>query len=190
MLTERIKAVHTESRGTYGAPRIHAELQAEGIRVGKKRVARLMCEADLRGISRRKKRATTIRSPARAPAPDLVKRDFTADRPNELWGADITFVPTAVGFLYRSVVVDAFSRRVVGWAMAIHLRKELVMSALEMALQQRSTEADLIHHSDQGSPYTSIAFGQRCREAGARRWARVATTMPSARASLQPLSAN
>jgi putative transposase len=168
MLTEKIRQVHARSRGTYGAPRIHAELQEDGIRVGKKRVARLLREAGLRGVSRRKKRTTTVRSPGIAPAPDLVKRDFTADRPNELWVADITYVPTARGFLYLSVVVDAFSRRVVGWAMANHLHKELVMSALEMALGQRSPEADLIHHSDQGSQYTAIAFGRRCKEADVR----------------------
>jgi len=168
MLTEKIKQVHAASRGTYGAPRIHAELRAEGIRIGKKRVARLMREASLRGISRRKKPATTIRSSAVAPAPDLVERDFTTSRPNELWVADITYVPTAAGFLYLSVVIDAFSRRVVGWAMANHLRKELVVGALEMALGQRSPESDLIHHSDRGSQYTSIAFGKRCKKASVR----------------------
>jgi putative transposase len=166
MLTEKIRQVYAASRGTYGAPRVHAELRADGIRIGKKRVARLMRDADLRGVSRRKRPATTIRSPGVASVPDLVERDFTAGCPNELWVADITYVSTAAGFLYLSVVIDAFSRRVVGWAMANHLRKELVVSALEMALQQRSPEADLIHHSDRGSQYTSIAFGQRCKQAG------------------------
>jgi putative transposase len=168
MLTEKIRQVHAASRGTYGAPRVHAELRAEAIRVGKKRVARLMREAGLRGVSRRKRPATTVRSPVGAPVPDLIERDFTTSRPNELWVADITYVPTAVGFLYVSVVIDAFSRRVVGWAMANHLRKELVVGALEMALGQRSPESDLIHHSDRGSQYTSIAFGKRCKKAGVR----------------------
>lgn len=168
MFTEKIRQVHAASRGTYGAPRVHAELRAEGIRIGKKRVARLMREAGLRGVSRRKRPATTVRSSDARLAPDLVKRDFTAGRPNELWVADITYVRAATGFLYLSVVIDAFSRRVVGWAMANHLRKGLVMSALEMALGQRSPESDLIHHSDRGSQYTSIAFGKRCKQAGVR----------------------
>ena len=168
MFTEKIRQVHAASRGTYGAPRIHAELRAEGIRIGKKRVARLMRNAGLRGVSRRKRPATTVRSPAGAPVPDLIERDFTTSRPNKLWVADITYVRVATGFLYLSVVIDAFSRRVVGWAMANHLRKELVVGALEMALGQRSPGSALIHHSDRGSQYTSIAFGKRCKKAGVR----------------------
>ena len=167
-LTEKIKQSHTRSRGTYGAPRVHAELRAEGTRVGKKRVARLMREAGLRGVSRRKRVATTVRSETASPAPDLVERDFSQAAPNELWVADITYVPTAEGFLYLAVVLDAFSRRVVGWAMTNHLRTDLVLAALRMALQQRTPETRVIHHSDQGSQYTSIAFGTRCEEAGVR----------------------
>jgi putative transposase len=165
VLTEKIKQVHVQSRGTYGSPRVHAELQEEGVRVGVNRVARLMREAGIRGVSRRKGHATTVRSPAAAPAPDLVQRDFTADGPDELWVADVTYVPTGAGFLYLAVVLDAFSRRIVGWAMANHLRKELVISALEMALEQRDPEG-VIHHSDRGCQYTSIAFGARCGEVG------------------------
>src|SRR5206468_10100276 len=101
------------------------------------------------------------------PAPDLVDRNFTALRPNQLWVADITFVPTASGFLYLTVVLDAWSRRVVGWSMANHLRTELVLDALEMAIGQRRPDG-VIHHSDQGSQYTSLAFGKRCKEAGVR----------------------
>ena len=167
MLTEKIRAIHARSRGTYGAPRIHAELQTQGIRVGKKRVARLMKAAGLRGVSRRKAPTTTRREPTACPAPDLVERDFTAGGPNELWVADITYVPTEAGFLYLAVVIDAFSRRVVGWAMEGHLRTELVLAALEMALSRRKAE-EVIHHSDRGSQYTSIAFGERCRKAGVR----------------------
>jgi putative transposase len=170
MLSERIRAIHTRSRGTYGAPRIHAELREEGIRVGRKRVARLMQAAGLQGVSRRKAPSTTRRSERARPAPDLVERDFTAAAPNRLWVADITYIPTLVGFLYLAVVLDAFSRRVVGWSMANHLRTQLVLAALEMALGQRKphSEAGVIHHSDQGCQYTSIAFGARCRVAGVR----------------------
>ncbi len=167
MLTEKIRQIHEKSRGTYGSPRVHAALQGEGIRVGEKRVARLMKAAGLRGASRRKRPSTTIRDDSRRPAPDLVDRDFTASEPDELWVADITYVPTDRGYLYLSVVLDAFSRRIVGWAMADHLRTELVLEALDMAGTQRNSE-ETIHHSDQGSQYTAIAFGQRCKDAGVR----------------------
>ena len=167
VLTEKIRTIHSRSRGTYGAPRVHAELRADGVHVARKRIARLMQEAGLRGVSRRRGPVTTVRSPEADPAPDLVRRDFTATAPNELWVADITYVPTRSGFLYLAVVLDAFSRKVVGWSMADHLRTELVLSALEMAVAQRRPE-DVIHHSDQGSQYTSFAFGQRCKRAGVR----------------------
>ena len=167
MLTQEIKKIHQKSKGTYGAPRIHAELVEQGWHVGRKRVARLMCAADLRGVSRRKAPRITQRKPDAHPAPDLVQRNFTASRPNELWVADITYIATWTGFLYLAVVVDAWSRRVVGWAMATHLRTELVLEALQMAIQQRRPQ-DVIHHSDHGGQYTSIAFGRRCREAGIR----------------------
>jgi putative transposase len=167
MLTEKIRAIHAYSDGTYGAPRIYAELQDQGIQVGYKRVARLMRALGLQGVSRRRWPATTRRDPEERPAPDLVERNFTAGGPDQVWVADITYVATAAGFLYLSVVLDVFSRRVVGWAMANHLRTELVLSALEMALEQRRPDG-VIHHSDQGCQYTSIAFGQRCREAGVR----------------------
>ena len=167
MLTEQIRSIHAWSRGTYGAPRVHAELKDRGMHVGHNRVARLMQAGGLRGVSRRKPPTTTRRSEQARPAADLVDRDFTADGPDALWVADITYVSTAAGFLYLSVVLDAFSRRIVGWSMASHLRTELVLAALEMALAQRRPQ-EVIHHSDQGSQYTSIAFGQRCREAGVR----------------------
>ena len=166
-LSDRIRAIHARSRGTYGVPRVHAELVADKIVVGSKRVARLMRRAGLQGVSRRKWTTTTVRDRDARPAPDLVKRTFTAAGPNRLWVADITYVPTWAGFLYLAVVLDAWSRRIVGWAMATHLRTELVLDALNMAVGQRRP-ADVIHHSDQGTQYTSIGFGLRCREAGVR----------------------
>jgi putative transposase len=163
ILADRIRWIYLRSRRTYGSPRVYEELRDEGVRVGRKRVARLMRDACLQGVSRRKTVRTTVRKPGARPAPDLVDRDFTADRPNQLWVADITYIRTWAGFLYLAVVVDAFSRRVVGWAMANHLRTELVLDALEMAIRQRKP-LGVIHHSDQGSQYTSLAFGKRCRE--------------------------
>ena len=167
MLLSRIRLIHQRSYGTYGAPRIHAELRESGIRAGRKRVARLMRMAAISGVSRRRAVRTTWRSKESRKAPDLVNRDFSAPVRDRLWVADITYVPTHAGFLYLSVVIDAFSRRVVGWSMANHLRSELVTDALDMALGQRSPD-QVIHHSDQGSQYTSVAFGKRCRQAGVR----------------------
>jgi len=166
-LQQRIKAIHHRSRQIYGAPRIHAELQDEGTRVSRKRVARLMKASGLAGVSRRKSTVTTRRDRAARPAPDLVDRQFVADKPDALWVADITYVPTWVGFLYLAVVLDVWSRKIVGWAMASHLRTPLVTAALDMAIFQRSP-VEVIHHSDQGCQYTSIEFGRRCREAGVR----------------------
>jgi putative transposase len=167
-LLKRIRTVHLGSHETYGAPRVHADLREQGVRHSRKRIARLMREAGLVGASHRRGGPTTTRrDPEARPSPDLVDRNFVAEAPNRLWVADITYVPTAAGFLYLAVVLDAFSRRVVGWAMANHLRSELVLDALEMAVTQRKPR-DVIHHSDQGSQYTSLAFGNRCREAGVR----------------------
>jgi putative transposase len=150
-LLARIKTVHISSRQTYGAPRVHAELRAAGERHGRKRIARLMRVAGLVGASRRRGGPITTRRDKQArPAPDLVDRDFQAAGPNQLWVADITYVPTAAGFLYLAVVVEVWSRRGVGWAMANHLRAELVLDALNMALGQRRPR-EVIHHSDQGS---------------------------------------
>ena len=162
-----IRSIHERSRGTYGAPRIHAELVASGTRVGRNRVARLMRAAGLQGASRRRWALTTVRDKKVRPAPDLVERNFVAEGRDRLWVADITYIPTWAGFLYLAVVMDAWSRRVVGWSMATHLRTELVLAALNMALEQRRPEG-VIHHSDQGTQYTSIAFGLRCRKAGVR----------------------
>lgn len=166
-ILDRILRIHAMSRGTYGAPRVHAELAAEGIRIVRKRVARLMREEALQGVSRRRFQVTTVRDETACAAQYLVRRDFTAVRRDQLWVADITYVPTWTGFLYLAVVLDAFSRRIVGWAMATHLKTGLVLDALEMAVRQRQPR-DVVHHSDHGCQYTSIAFGQRCREAGVR----------------------
>ena len=167
-LTERIKEIWSANYEVYGRPRIHAELREEGKRIGAKRVGRLMRAAGIAGVSRRRSAKTTTREQRAARvAPDLVDRDFSASAADRLWVADITYVRTWTGFLYVAVVLDAFSRRVVGWAMAGHLRTELVLDALNMALWRRRAHG-VIHHSDQGSQYTSIAFGARCKEAGVR----------------------
>jgi putative transposase len=166
-LLEQIRAFHQASRGTYGTPRIHRDLRAAGVRVGRKRVARLLKQAGLRGVSRRKWPPTTIRAAHARPAPDLVQRHFAATGPNQLWVADITYIPTSSGTLFLAVVLDVWSRRVIGWAMETHLRTELVLAALNMAIEQRRPQG-VIHHSDQGCQYTAVGFGLRCREAGVR----------------------
>jgi putative transposase len=165
-LTDEIRRIHLRSRGTYGVPRVHAELVEEGTRCSRKRVARLMRAAGIEGVHRRRAARTTVRDRDAAPASDLVERDFRAARPDQLWVADITYVPTWAGFLYVAVVVDACSRMVVGWSMAGHLRTELIVDALDMALARRRPGVGLIHHSDRGTQYTSLAFGRRCRESG------------------------
>ncbi len=166
-LTGRIERIHRNSRGTYGAPRVHAQLQLEGVRVGIKRVGRLMRQEGLQGCHRRKKRPrTTCRDPRAVPAEDLVERQFVPEAANKLWVADITYLPTWEGFDHLAFVLDAYSRRLVGWAMASDLKTELVSDALQMALQRRDPAPGLIHHSDRGSQYTSVAFGQRLTEAG------------------------
>ena len=176
ILSDKIRRFHLRSRGTYGVPRIHLDLREDGVQVGRKRVARLMQAASLQGVSRRKYTRTTVRRPGARPAPDLVNRDFVADRPDQLWVADITYIHTWAGFLYLAVVMDAclrqcrrhrWSRRIVGWSMARHLHTEFVIDVLHMAVEQRRPEG-VIHHSDQGSQYTSLAFGKRCREANVR----------------------
>lgn len=166
-LLERMREIHQFSRRSYGRPRMYAELRDEGRVVNHKRVGRLMKLDGLVGVTRRKKWRTTERDRDARPAPDLVERDFQADGPNELWVADITYIPTWSGFLYLAVVVDAWSRRVVGWAMETHLKTDLVLQALNMAVAQRRPR-NVIHHSDQGTQYTSIAFGLRCKHAGVR----------------------
>jgi putative transposase len=165
-LTAKIHAIHRASRECYGVPRIHAELADDyGIHVGKKRVERLMRAAGLRGVSRRRFVRTTVADMYADLPPDLVDRNFQIDQLDRLWVADITYVPTWAGFLFLAIVLDACSRKVVGWAMENHLRTELVLAAINMALAQRGPEG-VIHHSDHGCQYTSFAFGKRCREMG------------------------
>ncbi len=166
VLTERISEIHRRSRETYGYPRVHAELRALGVRCGRRRVARLMREAGLRGCLRGKRRRTTRRDRSAVPAPDLVRRKFAAPRRDRLWLADITYVATDEGFLHLAFILDAYSRRIVGWAMASHLKTELVIDALGMAVWRRKPGAGLIHHTDRGSQYTALSFGKRLEEVG------------------------
>ena len=166
-LTEKIKQIHDTSRGVYGAPRIHAELRMEhDIRIGQKRVARLMKAAGIAGVRPRKRFKTTIRIPGITPASDLVERQFKPDKPNVLWVADITYLRTGEGWLYLAAVQDAYSRQIVGWSMTTHMRASLVIDALKMALARRRPPPGLIHHSDQGSQYVSLAFGRAASDAG------------------------
>jgi len=161
----RIEAIHRRSGGSYGAPRVHAQLQAEGVNVGHNRISRLMRKAALQGASRRRFVTTTQRDPDASAVPDLVKRRFAADAPDRLYLADISYIPTCTGFLYLAIVLDVWSRRIVGWMMDTHLKTELVLDALNMALAQRRPDG-VIHHSDRGCQYTSYAFGKRCQEMG------------------------
>ena len=168
VLTERIRQIHVASDRNYGSPNIHAELRDEGTRVGCKRVARLMRKAGLRGVSRRRGFIVTTRRDAKdRPAPDLVNRKFVATGPNQVWVADMTYVPTWAGFIFLAMVLDVWSRRVVGWSIGEQMTTDLVLSALNMAITQRKPDG-VIHHSDQGSQYTSIAFGARCAKLGVR----------------------
>jgi putative transposase len=169
-LTEKIKQIHLENRGVYGARRIHAELRmVHDIRVGKKRVARLMRQAGISGLVPKKRGRTTIRVPGVRVADDLVKRQFKPASPNVLWFTDITYLRTWEGWLYLAAVQDAYSRRIVGWQMADHMRTELVANALQMAVARRRPDPGLIHHSDQGSQFVSLGFGQACAKAGIAR---------------------
>jgi putative transposase len=165
-LTEWIGQIHARSRGTYGSPRVQAELRRHGIRVGRKRVERLMAATGLSGYHRRRKRKTTIRVQGVRVASDLVERDFNPAEPNRLWCADIKEIPTWEGKLYLASVLDCFSRKVVGWSMRDSMEAELVVDALEMAVARRRPAAGLVHHSDQGSQYVALIFGQRLRTAG------------------------
>jgi putative transposase len=169
-LTEKIRAIHDAHRGVYGAPRIHAELRlAHGIYVGRKRVERLMRQAGVSGMVRRKRGRTSISVPGVRVADDLVERRFRPAGPNQLWVAVVTYLRTWQGWLYLAAVQDAYSRAIVGWSMADHMRAELVVDALQMAVARRRPDPGLIHHSDQGSQYVSLAFGQAAREAGIAR---------------------
>jgi putative transposase len=166
-LTATIVEIHRQSRGTYGAPRVHAELRlGADVRVGRKRVARLMRHAGIEGVYRRRRRGCTRRNPDATASDDLVNRRFTVERPDRLWVGDITEHPTGTGKVYLAVVLDAFSRRVIGWSIADHLRAELVVDALQMAIWRRNGADGTVVHTDHGTQYTSWAFGRRLRAAG------------------------
>jgi putative transposase len=164
-LTEKVREIHRRSRHTYGSPRVHAELRALGTRCSRKRVERLMRKSGLRGCMRGRRRGTTRRG-KRALAEDLLKRNFAATDVDRVWVADITYVATAEGFLYLAFILDVHSRRIVGWAMESHLRTELVVDALQMAVWRRKPAPGLVHHSDQGVQYTALSFSERLREVG------------------------
>ena len=166
VLSEKIEMLHCNSRATYGAPRVHAELRAIGIRCARKRVARLMRRARLRGCLRGRRMRTTHRLALRQAAPDLVGRNFASGEPDHLWVADITYVRSREGFVYLAFILDACSRKVVGWSMAAHLMTELVVDALQMAIARRKPAPGLVHHSDRGAQYTSLSFGKRLKEEG------------------------
>lgn len=166
-LTHRIREIHRENRGVYGSPRIHAELRlADRVHVGRKRVERLMRAANITGLAPKKKGRTTVRVPGVRVCEDLLDRNFLSGAPNRMWVADITYLRTWEGWLYLAAVQDLFSRKIVGWSMADHMRTELVTDALEMALDRRAPDPGLIHHSDQGGQYVSLALGQKARMAG------------------------
>jgi putative transposase len=167
VLSGKIETIHRNSRATYGAPRVHAELRAIGIRCGRKRVARLMRKEKLRGCVRGRRMKSTHRLLAlKQAAPDLVERDFTSEEPDELWVADITYVRSEEGFIYLAFILDARSRRVVGRSMATHPRTELVVDAPRMAIARREPSPGLVHHSDRGVQYTSLSFGKRPEDEG------------------------
>ncbi len=165
-LAERIEAIHAASRGTYGWPRVHQTLRREGVHASRKRVARLMREAGLEGCMRGRRRATTHRGERAAGVEDLVKRSFAATQVDKIWVADITYVATREGFLYLAFILDVHSRRIVGWAMESHLKTELVVDALRMAVWRRKPAPGLVHHSDQGVQYTALSFSERLGEVG------------------------
>ncbi len=165
-LTERIRRIHAASGGRYGSPRVHAMLVREGIGVGEKRVARLMRAAGLQGAFRRRRKGCTVRVEGVEPFSDLVGRDFRPEAPNRVWAADIKQIRTGEGWLYLAAVQDLFSRRIVGWAMDRHMRSELVVAALEMAVTARRPTKGTIHHSDHGGQYIGLSFGQTCHDAG------------------------
>ena len=157
-LTGVIRRLHLDSYGVYGSPRIRAELAEEGYPVGRRKVARLMQQARLRGIPKRRFKVTTQRDPRHAVAKNLIEQDFTAKRPNQRWAADITYVSTHQGWLYLAVVMDLYSRRIIGWSMDRWMSRHLAINALTMAIDARQPEGLLIHHSDRGGQYTSDDF--------------------------------
>ena len=165
-LVTHIKAVHKESRKTYGSPRIHAELRSRGIRCGKNRVARLMKQKGIQARHRRKFKATTDSNHHLPVHDNLLNRTFDVDSPNSSWVADITYIWTREGWLYLAVILDLFSRRIIGWSMKERLEKQLVMGALLMALGHRKPVGGVLHHSDRGSQYASKEYQALLKQAG------------------------
>jgi putative transposase len=165
-LRTRIRVIHAESRGRYGSPRIHRALRAAGECVGRNRVIRVMRAEQLRGRPTRRFRVTTEADPTARPAPNRLNQVFAAPAPNRVWTADITALPTAEGWLYLAVLLDLYSRRIVGWAMRASLETELVCAAWRMAIARRSPGRDLIHHSDRGCQYTSDRYQTLLRAHG------------------------
>jgi putative transposase len=165
-LIEKIKAVHTASYETYGSPRVNSELRAQGMACSRNRVARLMRLYHVRAKQARRYKVTTRRNPAHPVAPNVLKQDFEAERPDHKWLADITYIPTLQGWLYLAAIVDLYARRVVGWAMSQRMTSDLTLAALQMAIQRRQPAPGLIHHSDQGSQYTDRAYQAMLKEHG------------------------
>ncbi len=165
-LLERIRVIHEASKGRYGSPRVHAMLRREGVRVGEKRVARVMRQAGVRGAYRRRKKGCTIGVAGVEPFGDLVGRQFRPEAPDRVWCVDIKQTMTGEGWLYLAAVQDLFSRRIVGWAMAPHMRKELVVEALQMAVKARRPAQGTVCHSDHGGQFISLTFGEACHDAG------------------------
>lgn len=162
-LVEKIKAVHSDNYETYGSPRVYQELKDQDIACSENRVARLMQRHGIRAKQVKRKKVTTKANKAHPVAPNLLNRNFTAERPDEIWLADISYIPTAEGWLYLAVIMDLFTRRIVGWSMAARMTSPLVEAALEMALQQRQPPPGLLHHSDRGSQYTGNAYQTRLK---------------------------
>jgi transposase InsO family protein len=167
-LRSRIRDIHAKSRGTYGSPRVHAQLRKDDVRAGKARVERLMREDGLRGKVKRRFRVTTDSEHVLPVAPNILDRQFSVEGPDQVWVGDITYIPLATGFLFLAVILDLFSRRVVGWALADHLRTELVLDALEVALGARVPAPDMLHHSDRGCQYASASYREKLAALGIR----------------------
>ena len=167
-LVTHIRVCYQASRGRYGSPRIHQDLRAQGFRVGRHRVARLMRLHDIRSVSRRRIWRSRVGAPPEVVAANTLRREFAATRPNEKWAGDITYVPTRQGWLYVAVLMDLYSRRIVGWAMDAQLTTTLTLTALEMALRHRRVSAELLHHSDRGSQYVAAPYQQRLVALGIR----------------------
>ena len=165
-LLPRIRQVHSKSKGVYGSPRVHAELASAGVRVGRHRVARLMRLARLRGCPKRRFRVTTQAVPSHPVATNLLKRNFSAAAPNQRWASDITYISTHEGWLYLAVVIDLYSRRIVGWSMSRWMSRRIVLAALRMAIDARQPEGALIHHSDRSGQYTSDDFRKELAKNG------------------------